>query len=57
MERLLIAKGRGIATNVPENELIKQVRRRPLLYDKNASEYRKVKGFFLKNLQKRTNNN
>lgn len=43
MERLLIAKGRGVATNVPENELIKLVRIRPLLYDKKAGDYRKVK--------------
>lgn len=37
-----IAKGRGIATNVPELELIRQVKIRPLLYDKNVKEYRKV---------------
>lgn len=43
MERLHITKGRGIATNVPESELIKQVQIRALLYDKKASEYRKVK--------------
>lgn len=37
-----VLKGRGVATNVPELELIKQVRMRPLLYDKNEKNYRKV---------------
>lgn len=38
----LIMKGRGNATNVPELELIEQVRIRPVLYDKNVKDYRKV---------------
>lgn len=37
-----IAKGRGIATNVHEISLINEVKIRPLLYDKNVMEYRKV---------------
>lgn len=37
-----IVRGKGNATNVPERELIDQVRIRPLLYDKNVKEYRKV---------------
>ena len=37
-----IGRGRGLATNVPESELIEQVKLRPLLYDKNAKDYRKV---------------
>ncbi|KAG5674872.1 hypothetical protein PVAND_004817 [Polypedilum vanderplanki] len=36
-----IGKGRGVSTNVPELELIQQVRIRPLLYDKNVKDYRK----------------
>lgn len=38
-----VGRGRGIATNVPEMELIEQVKIRPLLYDKNVKDYRKVK--------------
>lgn len=38
-----IGKGRGIATNINELDLIEQVRRRKLLYDKNETQYRKVK--------------
>jgi hypothetical protein len=36
------SRGKGNATNVPERELIEQVRLRPLLYDKNVKDYRKV---------------
>ncbi|XP_070497055.1 uncharacterized protein [Chironomus tepperi] len=36
-----VGRGRGIATNVPELELIEQVKIRPLLYDKNVKDYRK----------------
>lgn len=39
-------RGRGNATNVPERELIEQVRIRPLLYDKSRADYRKVGEFF-----------
>ena len=38
-----VGRGKGNATNVPERELIDQVRVRPLLYDKNVKDYRKVK--------------
>lgn len=38
-----VGRGRGISTNVPEIELIEQVRIRPLLYDKNVKDYRKVR--------------
>lgn len=37
-----IARGKGLASSVPEAELIAQVKIRPLLYDKNVKEYRKV---------------
>lgn len=37
-----ITKGRGVATNVPEEELIKLVRVNPVLYDKKTRLYRKV---------------
>lgn len=43
MNRKINSKGRGFSTNVPEIELIRQVRNRPALYDKNFSEYRKVR--------------
>lgn len=38
-----VGRGKGIATNVPERELIEQVRIRPLIYDKTVKDYRKVK--------------
>lgn len=37
--------GKSNATNVPERELIEQVRLRPLLYDKNVKDYRKVNNY------------
>lgn len=37
-----VGRGRGSATNVPERALIEQVRLKPLLYDKNVKDYRKV---------------
>lgn len=40
-----VGRGRGHATNVPEIELIEQVKIRPLLYDKNVKDYRKVRNF------------
>lgn len=42
-----VGKGRGCATNVPERALIDQVRLRPLLYDKNVKDYRKVNNLIL----------
>ncbi|CAG9798655.1 unnamed protein product [Chironomus riparius] len=36
-----VGRGRGVSTNVPESELIEQVKQRPLLYDKNVKDYRK----------------
>lgn len=41
-----VGRGRGSATNVPERALIEQVRLRPLLYDKNVKDYRKVRKSF-----------
>lgn len=38
-----VGRGRGSATNVPERALIELVKTKPLLYDKNAKDYRKVK--------------
>lgn len=38
-----VGRGKGNATNVPERALIEQVRIRPLLYDKNVKDYRKVR--------------
>lgn len=38
-----VGRGRGNATNVPERSLISEVKQRPLLYDKNVKDYRKVR--------------
>jgi hypothetical protein len=37
-----VGRSKGNATNVPERELIEQVRLHALLYDKNVKDYRKV---------------
>lgn len=37
-----MTKGRGVATGIPEMDLIKEIKKRPLLYDKQSLNYRKV---------------